>query len=623
MSRQTPAISLVPDDAPIKTFEDRTDSAGVRREAAIFRYLARLSPIPVALTHRDTSEILFKNPEFDRVFGATIASGKEALALYEDPEARSALVAKVIAENGVRNEPVRFRRSDGTIGDFLVSMLPASIDGLSLLYTYALDVSDRVSAENHLRTRTEEMSLILDNVSEGLCIIDGNGLVRGEASGSAIHWLGAVPAGTPIGDAIAAKDQPVGQWFSLAWDAVRDAILPLEVTLAQLPHMMRVDGNHIELMVRPIGTYTEHDRPEAYLVILADVSESIAKKSAESQQRALLNIFEHVLRDRGAVVDFIADSDAINARIRAIPIESGTISRKDIVEFRRDVHTLKGNYGLFGLEHLALACHELEEALDGTMLTRPEALEELLSGWEAFRERARTFVDNHEADIDVTREDVAELREALRRGAPGDQLLRLIDAWKQQSVKRRLERIRGQATALARRLKKGQLRFVAEANALRLPVERWGPFWSVLAHVIRNAIDHGLEYPDDRVAAGKSRNGLVRVTTYATGDDVVVEVCDDGRGIDWDRIRSVARSRDLPAETHTQLIDALFTDGLTTRTEVSETSGRGVGMAAVKACVLSMGGTIEVTSERGRGSTFRFSIPNVEVPPSSAASSVR
>jgi two-component system chemotaxis sensor kinase CheA len=122
--------------------------------------------------------------------------------------------------------------------------------------------------------------------------------------------------------------------------------------------------------------------------------------------------------------------------------------------------------------------------------------------------------------------------------------------------------------------------------------ESWGPFWSSFVHVVRNAIDHGLEVEEDRLSAGKSANGMLDIQTRISGDTFVVSMKDDGRSIDWTNIQQKAESRGLPCSTQDDLVDALFTDGVTTAKSMSDTSGRGVGLAAIREVTESMGGKV-------------------------------
>jgi len=123
---------------------------------------------------------------------------------------------------------------------------------------------------------------------------------------------------------------------------------------------------------------------------------------------------------------------------------------------------------------------------------------------------------------------------------------------------------------------------------------------------VRNAVDHGLESPDERIAAGKPEAGRLQLVARYTNDALVIEVVDDGRGIVWDRVREKAEAAGLPSATEHDLVKALFSDGVSTADEVSETSGRGVGLAAVDSVVRELGGEIAVQSELGKGTRFTF-----------------
>ena len=128
-----------------------------------------------------------------------------------------------------------------------------------------------------------------------------------------------------------------------------------------------------------------------------------------------------------------------------------------------------------------------------------------------------------------------------------------------------------------------------------------------LMHIIRNALDHGIESPEERLAAGKDARGRVTLTAYPQGNSVVVDVSDDGRGIDPEKIRAVAAKRGI-AQT-ADPFELLFAPGFSTAAEVSEISGRGVGLDVVKKNIHDLKGGIVVISEPGRGTTFRIVLP--------------
>jgi two-component system, chemotaxis family, sensor kinase CheA len=132
-----------------------------------------------------------------------------------------------------------------------------------------------------------------------------------------------------------------------------------------------------------------------------------------------------------------------------------------------------------------------------------------------------------------------------------------------------------------------------------------------LLHLVRNAIDHGIEPPEERLAAGKPAAGTVRVHATQLGSEVVVAVADDGRGIDLGKVRQRAGEAGdaLDGVGDDEAIYAIFRSGLSTAATVSEVSGRGVGLDVVRTSLAAVRGRVEVHSEPGAGSEFRLSVP--------------
>jgi two-component system chemotaxis sensor kinase CheA len=136
-----------------------------------------------------------------------------------------------------------------------------------------------------------------------------------------------------------------------------------------------------------------------------------------------------------------------------------------------------------------------------------------------------------------------------------------------------------------------------------------------LAHLLRNAADHGIEAPADRQRAGKPARGTIRLNAYHEGDQVVIEVSDDGRGLDCDKIirraveRGIFTAEEATRVSESEALQLIFRPGFSTKDEITEISGRGVGLDVVKAVLESMKGLVEVTSEAGRGTTFKLLVP--------------
>jgi two-component system chemotaxis sensor kinase CheA len=164
---------------------------------------------------------------------------------------------------------------------------------------------------------------------------------------------------------------------------------------------------------------------------------------------------------------------------------------------------------------------------------------------------------------------------------------------------------------LSQRLaKKVELRMVGESTELdRGLIEKIS---DPLTHLVRNAIDHGLEPPEARVAAGKPEQGTLRLRASQRGGNIVIEVSDDGRGLDRERIVARARQRGTvigDGASDAEVWQIIFEPGFSTAEQVTDLSGRGVGMDVVRRNIQELGGTIELASVPGEGTAVTVSVP--------------
>ncbi|QGW66216.1 chemotaxis protein CheA [Lysobacter soli] len=164
---------------------------------------------------------------------------------------------------------------------------------------------------------------------------------------------------------------------------------------------------------------------------------------------------------------------------------------------------------------------------------------------------------------------------------------------------------------LAARLdKKVRLRTSGEATELDKGVIE--KIVDPLVHLVRNSIDHGLESPADRRAAGKDETGTISLNAQHQGGHIVIEITDDGRGLDRERILRKAAERGLPIgdnPTDAQVWDLVFHPGFSTAEQLTDLSGRGVGMDVVKKNIAALGGQVEIRSKKGTGTTVSIRLP--------------
>ena len=322
----------------------------------------------------------------------------------------------------------------------------------------------------------------------------------------------------------------------------------------------------------------------------------------------------------------------------------------------RAAHTLKGNSATIGYDAVAAAAHTLEDQLEqlreGTLAFSPDLITRLLQAVDQLRGLLRTTGTTSEK---LAAEKKAPAKDSTLRVAIG-RLDTLLDLTAEITIARgrlmqltsseaadsglastldRLEQLHGSLQEEVMKLRMVPLgpsfrmhhrtvRDVARKQAKEVEVEIHGEDVEVdtsiaehlrdpLTHMVRNAVDHGIESPAERRKAGKSAAGKIVLRAEHRGGSVVIEVSDDGRGLDRARIAAKAQALGLVADadalTDEQAHALIFEAGFTTAATVSDVSGRGVGMDIVRRQINALRGTVEIVSAAGQGTRFVIRLP--------------
>jgi two-component system chemotaxis sensor kinase CheA len=321
-----------------------------------------------------------------------------------------------------------------------------------------------------------------------------------------------------------------------------------------------------------------------------------------------MRLFERVLANRSVVNVFFAEAaELVDA------IAGGNVT--DMVELKRMLHTLKGNSAICDLETVTALCHELETQIaDERTYPAVAELAKLRARWSAVAANLERLLGTRRGVIEIDEPQLAALEAAVRRGASTMSVLTMIRALKLEATHGHLGHFATQARGIAARLGK-TVDVRIEGGDARVDPRHWARFWSAFHHAVRNAVDHGLESSDERVSNGKSPTGVVTLRTLVRDERFVVEIADDGRGMDWEALARKAEALGIAAATPTEIQAALFKQGVSTAAEVSDLSGRGTGLGAVQAATQRLGGRLEIQTTHGRGTTFSMSFPSEAMSP--------
>lgn len=518
-------------------------------------------------------------------------------------------VAEAVAAGDLEQRPVDVGGSGDEIG-VMANAFNTMLSQLKALFTQikrsAQEEQERLEGLVRARTseldaRNDDMRRVLDNVGQGFFTLDAQARLSRERSAVLQEWFGPLSETESFVDVLARVAPASAAWFDVAWQSFFDGVMPLEVSIDQLPKRLTVDGRDLTLTYRPVDV--EGDRPIRVLVVISDVTAELSRARAENDEREVTRLFARIFADRAGFLEFFAEAQA---QVESIV---GNTYGPNIEGLKRALHTLKGNVSLHGLESVAKICHALEDEFKDHGALSPPLLEQLHQRWAELSSKVRTLLGDSDVRIEIDDDEYDNILEAIQRGESRLGISEMIQAWRLEPTHRRLNRIAEQATALAARLGKEPIEVRIESNRIRLEPEQWAEFWSSSVHLIRNAVDHGLESREERITAGKKPAGTVTLRTSLDADSFYVEFQDDGRGIDWNAVAVKAAALELPTATRADLVNALFVSGFSTRSETTEVSGRGIGLSAVREACRKLGGRAEVISTQGQGTTFRFVWP--------------
>ena len=475
---------------------------------------------------------------------------------------------------------------------------------MSILARHFFDST--IQLEQRVALRTEEVELanyeireLLDSVQQGFLKLDCFGRIGSKYSKAVVEMLGEIPASNLFMDLLSGHDKPAAEWFEIGLVEVFAGIMPLELTLKQLPKQIKSDSRFLSLEYTPI---IEAGELAFIVVVVSDITALVEREKIEVQSRELMAIIDRIADDKVAFLKFFAEAESLVSRIKDRTAVND--------EIKRDIHTLKGNAAIFGLVRIPNACHAIEDYInENNEIPQSNLWTELDQAWSSVRDKIRRLIADTEIKVTLGDDEYSSVLLAILNDVPKSQLATRVAAWRLEPTRRRLEIIAERITSLGGKLGKGVLNVVIEDHELRTDPKYWLSFWSTLIHVIRNAVDHGIETCDERLKQNKLENGTIYLSTSIEGTSYVISVKDDGRGIHWEHLRASAQQAGLPYESDLDLKEALFHIGVSTKKAVTETSGRGVGMAAIRECCQSLGGSIEVNSILGEGTEFRFVFP--------------
>jgi sensor domain CHASE-containing protein/signal transduction histidine kinase len=537
------------------------------------------------------------------------------------------------------------------------------LTGLGKSVNEMLTSLERVEGE--VRRRNSEMEMIMKTVPAGLLSLDENFCVNPEVSASAEWILGVGScAGRDFFEVIGRTGQHADEGVLLREYLEQVLLEPLtEREMAGLNPFETLClhcGDHRETWVKLRYFIIRRDAGQKshLLVVIEDVTEAkkltdrIRKSEQENLQLKVIvedpDLFREFLAEMNKIVAYIQDL----VRLLASP-ETG---KAVVNELFRSVHTLKGSADAYGLLAVAEIAGELEESIASCKdlpAVSPAIVGATGESFVRLAQAVAEVVDNaakilgEDVDnaseinlritLDKIRTECLAVREIIRNDLDDTAVARALTVKIEQRLQnlREIPARRGLAKAL--KIMPGLLQrcgknITINFGGAEVPIdcELARELTSPLIHLLRNAVDHGIEDPEERIAMGKNGRGSIMVSIERDEQKLSLTVADDGRGLDPRQLKEHAARNGIIDEaracsmTDDEARKLIFIPGFTTAKTVSGISGRGVGMDVVHESVCTrLGGEVGIESEPGRGTRFVLMVPFEKPDPAGGRAAVK
>jgi len=473
-----------------------------------------------------------------------------------------------------------------------------------------------------LQRSLEQSTTMQDNLKYGLFLIDEKYIIQ-EAYSKALEKILSVPdlQGKNLIDllSVSVRDnekQGIIDYFEMVYKNAFDKDLLDSINpINEFLYISKETGESKNL--RTTFSLAEQGRSSRY--ILGTMEDITAEKELQKQLMEAENLKENEMRalfqviqiDPRVLRDFVVDAEYEFEKINELLRNKKNVQHQVLIELYQSVHAVKSNALILNLEDFSERLHRLESSV--------KALQEAQKDEIPFDDLLALILQLDEAmrELDQLKETVSKI-ENFRVASSGDK--------KQEKyvLVETLTRVCNKTqTALDKKV-----RFVVEG--IDDVVLDYGPrrdIKEVLTQLVRNAVYHGIERPEERTPLGKEAEGEIRLSIRYRENQIVIKLTDNGGGIDFSRIRQTAEEHNLvhsedEANDKNYLLKTLFSPGFSTLDQADYHAGRGMGLSLVKDRIKDLHGNITVSTSKGKGTTFTITIP-LELPvPVTAADNV-
>lgn len=512
---------------------------------------------------------------------------------------------------------------------------------LNSLQEQALEIEearDEVAAwneelEHTVSIRTQSLRNLLNNAGQGFLSFGINLLIHDEYSSECSRIFGSDIAGLKFTQLIFPYDAEQESFLASLLTKLLNNHDPSlsDIYLPLLPNEVTIEDKCINLEYKLIES--EEHIPNSCMVILTDMTNHRTLETQIEQERNLLKMVVKVVLNYTDFIQGVKDyRNFCETQLYEILDTKATLPDK-VAEIFRCVHTFKGSFSQLGMTYIVDQLHQFETQIadlqkfslqDLTLQDLKDFFADFgLPDWldpdlEGLKDILGQDFFSQEEELVISKAKLTDIEKKIEKLLPSNECRILIPELRRLRHKpfdQLLKLYPDYISKLADRLEKSIYPVVIQADTILVDPDKFYDFTKSLVHVFRNAVDHGLESADERLEVGKDEYGKIECILSSTDDSIHLGITDDGRGIDLETLSKKAvlsggiSQEELDQLSSLEVMQLIFTDGLSTKDEATELSGRGVGLAAVLNELKKLNGTFTVTSQLGKGTQFDFYFP--------------
>lgn len=475
--------------------------------------------------------------------------------------------------------------------------------------------------ESLVEERTKEivslnktMKALLDSLNQGFFIFYKDGTCSNIFSKACLDILESDPSNKKIWELLSLQQSKISG-FKNWLETLFSEMLPFE-DLAPLGPISRPHSQQKDISLQYFPIRNTQSQIEAVVCVASDISDLVSAQRQAEVDRAKVDSILKIIQHKKQVELFFTESKK-DFSLLFTYLEPDNFESKS-EEILRFLHTLKGGAASFSYLDLKTLCHECESLFIENKSNIPSTFRGLfINKITELHHLFQKIVNEYEfmfGKISVI--NTLEIEKAdftfILNSMPNDfEKSKLIDKYLFEPIKDHVSHYEQIVSSTAEILNKKIKPLALSGENIHIPKSRFDSFFQVLIHALRNSVDHGIESPEQRVSVGKPEAGEIHLCFLSKNQQLYIHIKDDGQGINPQKIREKLTKSNSPlaSQSDAEIIYRIFDPSFSTKQEVTEISGRGVGMDAILAEVTKLGGNIKIQTEVGKFTEFIIEIP--------------